>query len=184
MKPAYWIVFDVESIGLHGEAFAFGAVVMDANGKIVDCREVACVRGRAKGDTTDRAWCDNHIPAMVAAVNNPVDLRYFFWQFWMEWKERGAALAADCAWPVEARFLNKCVEDDPARNWQGPYPLVDIGSVMIGVGMDPLAKYPRLPNELPEHSPLADARQSARLLMECLAEADRLAVKRAMKGSP
>ena len=39
---------------------------------------------------------------------------------------------------------------------------------MLCAGMDPMATYDRLPAELPRHDPLADARQSARLLVEAL----------------
>jgi hypothetical protein len=46
----------------------------------------------------------------------------------------------------------------------GPYPLHEIASFMTAAGMDPMATYARLPDELPKHHPLADARQSARLL--------------------
>jgi hypothetical protein len=40
---------------------------------------------------------------------------------------------------------------------------------MLSAGMNPLATYDRTPSELPRHNPLADARQSARLLSEALA---------------
>jgi hypothetical protein len=77
-----------------------------------------------------------------------------------------------CAWPVEARFLAACVDDNPmTHEWSGPYPLHDLASVLMAAGRDPLAKNERLPGELPEHDPLADARQSARLLLAALAPA-------------
>jgi hypothetical protein len=50
----------------------------------------------------------------------------------------------------------------------GPYPLHDLASILLAHGRDPLAKNERLPEELPEHDPLNDARQSARLLHEVL----------------
>ena len=88
---------------------------------------------------------------------------------WTFWKSQGARLAADCNWPVEAKFLVHCVGEDPkAREWEGPYPFFDIGSILFAKGMDPLAKYPRIDGEECEHNPLHDARQSARLLLEAL----------------
>jgi hypothetical protein len=72
-------------------------------------------------------------------------------------------------WPVEAHFLSECVADRPQeREWQGPYPLLDVASVRLAAGLDPLATVDRLPSELPAHDPLADSRQSARLLVEAL----------------
>jgi hypothetical protein len=50
----------------------------------------------------------------------------------------------------------------------GPYPLVDVASVRLAAGLDPLGAYDRTAGELPVHNPLADARQSARLLLEAL----------------
>lgn len=93
-------------------------------------------------------------------------MREKFWRRWLHWKEKGAVLAAECAWPVEGRFLNECIDTLPTdRKWAGPYPLLEISSIMIAGGMDPMANHPRLDDEQPAHNPLADARQSARLLM-------------------
>lgn len=84
----------------------------------------------------------------------------------MHWKSKGAYLAAECAWPVEAKFLMDCVRDDfHLREWEGPYPLIDISSVLLARGIDPLGKQPRLESEEPAHNALNDARQSARLLL-------------------
>ena len=79
-------------------------------------------------------------------------------------------MAADCCWPVEANFLAQCIADNKQRTGDGPYPLLDVSSFLVATGSDPLKQYPRLPNELPAHNPLADARQSARLLRTCLVQ--------------
>lgn len=80
-------------------------------------------------------------------------------------------MAVECGWPVEARFLNACIDDDRgARNWSGPYPMHEIASIMLSAGMDPMTTYDRLPCELPAHEPLADARLSARLLAQVLSK--------------
>lgn len=80
---------------------------------------------------------------------------------------------AECQWPVEARFLLECVDDNPAaHNWEGPYPFHEIATLMLAAGMDPMAKYQRGGNELPEHEPLADTRLSVRLLVEALKRLD------------
>jgi hypothetical protein len=69
---------------------------------------------------------------------------------------------------VEANFLSACVRLNHAeREWQGPYPLHDLASVLLALGADALAVTERLPDELPAHHPLMDARQSARQLVAC-----------------
>ena len=53
-------------------------------------------------------------------------------------------MAAECAWPVEASFLLKCVRDDQEdRTWKGPYPLHDVATLLLAAGMDPMATYTR-----------------------------------------
>ena len=117
-----------------------------------------------------------NIPVLETCSPSLIDVRGKFWQRWVEWRAKGGVLAAECAWPVEARFLSACVDDLPDfRREQVPYPLVDISSVLLAGGVDPLETHPRLANELPVHHPLADARQSARLLVAALSNIRRRA---------
>jgi hypothetical protein len=170
-RPELFLVFDVESVGLHGEGFAWGGVVVDRRGKSFDYNRAWCPPDVATGTDAGRAWVtENWHPPDFPPLDSPAQVRAIFWDWWQFWKSKGATLAADCAWPVEARFLAACVDDDPAaREWQGPYPLVDVSSVRMAAGLDPLGTVERMPDELPTHDPLCDARQSARLLVEALA---------------
>ncbi len=166
--PDLYMVFDVESIGLHGEGFAVGHVVVRANGERLDGGKYVCRQIDAKGDDEGRQWVRENVPAAYVNCNDPQEVRHLFWRDWLKWRERGAVLVADCAWPVEARFLAACVDDDPEnRKWQGPYPLHELASFMVAAGMDSMATYERLPDE-PQHDPLGDAKQSARLLVRAL----------------
>lgn len=165
-KPRYYMVFDVESVGLHGEGFAFGCVVMDAIGRAITEYRHGCPTKEAHGTDEDRMWVDEHVQHTVDFFN-PLQVRNRFWQIWEIWKGQGAILVADCCWPVEANFLSACVKDNPEnRKWEGPYPLHDIASMLLVNGVDPLSQFLRLPNELPVHNPLLDARQSARIFAE------------------
>jgi hypothetical protein len=171
MTDRLWMVFDVESIGLHGEGWAVGYTVIDARGNTAgpDGRYV-CPPETATGDDTGRAWVAENCPPLAANCATPREVRDRFWRDWLMFKERHVELIADCAWPVEARFLAACVDDEPeneGKPWQGPYPLHELASFMVAAGMDPMATYDRLPDE-PMHDPLGDARQSARLLVEAL----------------
>lgn len=168
MRSKFFVI-DVESIGLHGEAFAVAWVAVDG-ARTVGEEVIACLPERAVGRRSHREWCAANIPPIPATEPRPSCVRDTFWIRWCEYKEQGYWLAADCCWPVEARFLAACVDDHVGeRTWEGPYPLIDIGSVLFAVGLDPLGTYQRFPSELPVHDPLADARQSARLLLEAIA---------------
>jgi hypothetical protein len=162
--PRQYLVFDVESVGLHGDAFAVGMVLIDAH----DGREIKCGMvwsnpdNVAQGSVGDREWITANIPELEhqRRVLNARMVRDFFWAAW---------LVADCPWPVEARFLTACIADAPTeRAWNGPYPLIDVASVRLAAGLDPLGTTERFPAELPMHNPLADARQSARLFREAM----------------
>ncbi len=170
MNPTdLFLVFDVESIGLHGEGFAVGYVVKRGDGEHMADGMFACSPNMADGMVSDREWVEQNIPPLDSNCYTAADVRNRFWAVWMEWKVKGALLVADCAWPVEARFLAQCVDDAPfERNWEGPYPLYDLASVLLAHGKDPLAITERLPDELPAHNPVNDAMQSARILVETL----------------
>ena len=165
-----YMVFDVESIGLHGEAFAVGWVVITSDGKELSHGRACCYPENAKGSDEDRAWVMANTPYMERDCSTPAEVRAVFWRAWLA-RPDNAALVADCAWPVEARFLAACVDVNPeARRWHGPYPLHDVATARLAAGLDPLATVDRLPNEEPKHDPLADARQSARLFLDALRE--------------
>ena len=165
-----FFVFDVESIGLHGQAFSVAGGIYDDDG--VPLHEFAyhCHPDRADGEFSDREWVMANVTQSTASKNvtNPRGVRDAFWHAWMKAVEQKARMFVECGWPVEASFLSACIRDDASRNWDGPYPMHEIASVMLAAGMDPMATYERLPHELPAHEPLADARQSARLLATAL----------------
>lgn len=155
--------FDVESVGLHGEGFAVAWVVLNEYGEICEEQCLACPSDEAQGTDADRAWIAQNVPALPITHARPAQVRAAFWQAWLQWRERGAQLVADCAWPVEAGFLSACVRDmGEAAHWFGPYPLYDISSMHAALGVVAPA---RSPVELPLHHPLVDARYLARCLL-------------------
>lgn len=179
MQPEINFVFDVESIGLHGDGFAVGWCVVDEHGRELDAGFESINPSCATGSDSNRLWvAENVLPHLPPQTVFPAhredprkctdlqkSLRSRFWVNWITWNKRGAKLWAECAWPVEARFLAACVDDDlEARRWQGPYPLHEIATVLDRAGMDPMKEYERTGNQNPKHHPTADARQSAYLL--------------------
>lgn len=162
-KSQLFMVFDVESVGLYGEGFAVGFVVMDGTGKTLAEDVFCCPPHTAIGLAKDRQWVRENIPKLNCDCSNPVEVREKFAVEWRAWRAKGAVLCADCPYPVEAAFLLTCDLQE-----EGPYPLIDVGSVRLAVGLDPLGTEERHLNELPHHNPLCDARQSARLLFEAL----------------
>lgn len=165
-----FFVFDVESIGLHGEAFAVAGGVYDETGLALREFCYSCPREKCVGNDADREWVNANIPPIEVTHQEPVEMRHDFWGQWNAARHGGSQMWAECGWPVEANFLAQCVRDDDERIWTypGPYPFHEIATAMLCAGMDPHATYARYENELPAHNPLCDARQSARLLMRAL----------------
>lgn len=164
-----YLVIDVESIGLHGEPFAVGWVVVDETGAELESGCLSVPPEIAHGEDANREWVAKNCPAIPANCISIEAMLSEFWAVWKRIKAEGALMFAECAWPVEGKFLSMCVGVNwPEKEWEGPYPLHDVASVMFAKGMDPMATYPRTESELPAHHPLADARQSARLLIEAL----------------
>ena len=170
--PDHWFVFDVESVGLHGDAFAFGWVVVDASGREKESGYESCDPDMCSaGARGDREWVAANVPQLIVSTQSPQGVRAAFWYEWRRARARwpGIAMAADCPWPVEARFLLDGIRDEITRAAFAPYPLYDVAMFLA----DPTATYERMPEEMPPHHPLADARQSARLLTQAIARQER-----------
>jgi hypothetical protein len=173
MNNTKFFVIDVESVGLHGEGFAV-AGGMYINGSCQWEFRYCCDMELCEGRESDRKWVKENVPVMEITHRSSKSMRDAFWKDWIKAKSLGATLAADCAWPVETRFLTACIDDDrESRNWEGPYPLAEISSYMASAGFDPLDEYVRLPSEMPKHEPLADVRQSARMLFNSLSSLEK-----------
>jgi hypothetical protein len=196
------MVFDVESVGLHGEGFAVAHVVYDLSlGYEVDHGFAWTHPASASGPAEGRAWVAEHVlPHLGKDTTHdiPEDVREYFWRAWRAYAEPfgsgaflpghmgapGPMLFADCAWPVEARFLAECIDDaatlksvESKRAWQGPFPLYDVSSFLMAAGLDPKMDPPVrgldrrfLPASAlaPKHHPLADARGSVNKLLAAL----------------
>ena len=162
-------VFDVESIGLHGEGFAVAGGVYTSGGGRNEEFVYSCPPDAAAGEAANREWVAENVPKLDITHDTPAEMRDAFWREWIKAKATGAKMMADCQWPVEARFLLDCVRDDlPGREWDGPYPLHDIATLILACGGDPTGTQERESGEERAHHPLDDARQSARLALSCL----------------
>jgi DNA polymerase III alpha subunit (gram-positive type) len=164
LKPSKYMVFDVESIGLHGEAFAVAWCIVK-DGKIESERCLSCDRDSCYGSDIDRDWVDEYVPMIKITHEHRKDMLNEFWQEWVKQSSEGAALVADCCWPVETNFLSDCVRRHLSeRKWQGPYPLLDLTSMFFAHNLNWIATG----FDLHEHHPLRDARVSAATLIELL----------------
>jgi hypothetical protein len=169
MIPDRIACFDAESNGLHGEAFAVGAVVLDREGNLLSTFAV-----RAPDPDPLDPWVREHV--MPALATMPVthatarEMREVFW-LWLRGEiALGSLIVADCGWPVETGLLSACVADDAeGRCFRGPYPMHEAATFLEAAGLDPLGSYAsELYPEARPHHPVDDARVSALSVLKAL----------------
>lgn len=185
-----YMVFDVESFGLYGEGFAYGYVVIDGMGKIYEERLCSCNMnttfegefishelhvGGYTGDAwfdsvmDDRDWLDMNIPCLDEVPNHigfedPKALRKDFLQQLKRLRTEGVELIGDCIYPVETNFIAKAFEDVVIETIDDSPFIYDINLLQKMEGLH----LPFLESELPQHNPLNDAKQSARVFVNLL----------------
>lgn len=138
-KETTLMSFDVESNGIHGAAFAVGAVLMKADETVLDE-----FRGRCPIRTEVDLWVKEHVlPALKNFPENYPNakaLRSGFWQWYEPAKPKANYVIVNNGYPIEARFLLACQEDDiKNRGSSHPYPLLELNSLLLQVGIKPLA---------------------------------------------
>jgi len=167
------ISIDAECNGLAGRAFAVAMTLSDGAAEL----ETVVYRCPIEGVTDD--WvAANVLPHIGDVEVNCADyagLLYNLCDAYGRWAEEGARLIAHVAWPVEARLL---LDMFPAADiWSGPFPLIDVASVLLAKGHDPLTVDGYLDKhdlERPDgspHHPLYDARAAERCFRHLMEQA-------------
>jgi hypothetical protein len=163
---------DAETDGLYGKAFAIAAVVYE-NGV-----EIARFTSRISSETVRDAWVQENVLPAVAhlPVTHPdsIAMEEAFWRFWTE-HQSGATAIAHIGAPVETGLFRRCVERDASRTFQGPFPLHEVGTMLMAMGEDPssvdayvLRHGLEVPGGSP-HDPLYDADVAARVWTHAIA---------------
>lgn len=156
------VSLDCESNGLHGQVFAVAISVQEYG------YEVSSWTARCPISGPVDPWVNENVIPMI----DDIPVTHTYEQILLEWRERYAALkeswhtlVCHVPWPVETQFLWEAHRDVP---FSGPFPIIDIASMLFGVGSDPteldawlLKKGIEPPSGSP-HDPLYDARQAAK----------------------
>jgi hypothetical protein len=170
---------DVESNGLHGPAFAVGAVLVRVDGALLDE-----FTGRCPVEGEVDKWVKQNVLKPMREVPENYDtalkMRDAFWLWFKAAKEKADYVMVDNGYPVEMRFLLQCQADDSeGRYWDHAYPILDLSSMLLMVGIKPLAvKQQLLGDELPadskRHHPRWDAWVSAMVALKAWEMAGRI----------
>jgi len=119
---------DAETDGLYGKSFAISAIVYENE------IEVDRFEGRIPDRLVFDGWViENVLPKLADMPINyksSKSLEEGFWAFWMKHKE-GAECIAHCGSPVESGLYRRCIQRDlAARQFHGPYPLHEVGTLL------------------------------------------------------
>jgi hypothetical protein len=156
--------FDAETNGLYGEVWAVGAVLLGAARTEAGMFPVT-FSGQLDPSVVTDPWTREHVVPVVdlPRYETRVELLDTFWAFWLAHRT-GADCVGDFAAPVEAGLFRACVELDVAgRQWNGPYPLHELGTLLLARGLDPELDRREFAGrlDLVAHDPLADAMAQA-----------------------
>lgn len=173
------ISIDAESNGLAGRAFCVGMTLSDSTGEL-DFRVFRC----PVGEVAVNDWVrDNVLPAITDVPETLAEYPFLLAEVYAtidRWGGRQVPLIAHVAWPVEARLLLDVYSGE--RVWDGPYPLIDVASMLLAKGHDPftvdgyLAAHGIDKPEGSPHHPLYDARAAERCYRHLMARPPRPAV--------
>jgi hypothetical protein len=157
---------DAEVDGLYGSTLAIAAVVR------IDGKNVVDLQGRVALDSVQSDWVRaNVVPAiagMTEVYASCAELEEAFWAFWLQ-NKADAVVIAHCGAPVETGLFRRCVERDLVeRQWNGPLPLHEVGSLLMMRGHNPASVDEYLKKEglsVPfagqQHHPMYDALAAA-----------------------
>jgi hypothetical protein len=172
--------FDLETNGLHGQAFAVGALVIDGHGKIHDEFSAR----RELSGTIDEWVSINVLPVIKDMPVTHADyesMREAFWGWYLAAEAQSDYVLVNNGYPVEYRFLLDCQEADiEERYWQHPFPILELSSLLIQVEQRPSKTKSKLFSQLSanekyfSHHPLHDARKAAVAAFKAFEKADLL----------
>lgn len=143
---------DAETNGLYGSFLTVAIIHTDCF-----CNEIERYYWGIKPENmivTDEWTRNNVLPILgdYVACENEYELLERVWAVWETCRERSYAVAY-VAYPVEARLFSECVRHDEAnRKFNGPFPLIDLSSILYTKGLYPLT----LPEESSDQT---DAKQ-------------------------
>lgn len=162
------LFIDAETNGLYGTFLSVAAIALDDNGEETDAF-YGTLRNPEKYVTSE--WVrENVLPYLGDAVraddyyDSEKELVEAFYSFYLQ--HRDSDVIADVPHPVESRLFISAAENDlEEREFQAPYPLMDLSSMLYAKGYDPLIERRSVVDcsDLRLHNSFDDVRMSIRI---------------------
>lgn len=165
-----YLFVDAETDGLYGKFISIAMVLTDSLGKELEYRYMGI--GNPEQHIKSEWVKENVLPVLGQYEEFPDEesLLEACWQFWRKHADN-TYVVADVIHPIESRLFTHCVKcDEENRMFQGPYPLLDLSSMLYVAGIDPLVARESLcgdsENKGNLHNALYDARLTASIWKE------------------
>lgn len=135
---ALYLFVDAETNGLYGTFLSVAMILTDSEGNKLE----SCYVGRKEPEKlVTNSWVrENVLPYMgtYEEYDNEESLLERAWSFWKKHAENTYVIT-DIMHPIESRLFSLCVISDKAsREFQGPFPMLDLSSMLYAIGIDPL----------------------------------------------
>lgn len=168
--------FDAETNGLWGQAFAISAAVYE-DGKLV----ASFTAYLGPDGVTDQWVRDNVLPKLIGLTktHDSYDAMLSAFAEFYKANADGADVIAHMGVPIESRLLIDMHQKGLIGDWDGPFPFLDVASVLKAKGYDPTSvdsynKEFGLMDDVPEaeglasHHPLYDSVAAAQAYMHLM----------------
>lgn len=131
-----YLFVDADTDGLYGRFLAVAALACDEQGGNVE--SFSCRWDYADADVESRWVRENVLSTLKNRRILPTE-EDMLEEFWSFYRKQGKVLCVgDVTYPVECRLFEKCVRLNMSeREFEGPYPFLDLGSMLYACGMDP-----------------------------------------------
>ena len=161
-----FLFIDAETDGLYGSFLTVGVVVTDALGNII---QKAYYGIKKENMVINDAWTKENVFPILSdyeACEDEDELLDKVWAIWMKYREEAYAVA-DVMYPVESRLFMKCVmKNETERKYQGPFPMLDLSSMLMAAGYDPLADRTQFLKNDKDEKQIHNALFDAEMIME------------------
>lgn len=131
-----FMFIDAETDGLYGPFLSIAAIVCDEKGNE---ESVFFARRKWILEEIQEEWVKEHVlPHLNAPIvfETELHLLQVFWEYYRS--HDGCICIGDVIYPVEIRIFEKNVMQNlEERKFQGPYPFLDLSSMLYAKGIDP-----------------------------------------------
>ena len=159
MKRDNLFFIDAETDGLYGQILSVAVIVTDEKCKEIERKYWGL---DIKPKQLESQWVRQNVLPIMAnyeTCQNELELIENVWKLWRKY-ERSAYAVGDVIFPVETGLFSKCVgQDIKEREFKAPVPFVDMNSVLLAKGLDPMVEREALLSDLPigiKHNALYD----------------------------